>query len=371
MFDKNEKNEDQPEPAAAEELEISTIPPEFYGGANPVIKFREVQQVNSRQKPEMPQADRAPIVNPSLLANRKFLFTGAAALLIVFIAAVSFYYWYIGRVPAKIEGPARPPVNVPLVTTTAVVIETIEPPIKVETSTPAAPVVSSTIMQGGSIEFPSPLLGNAADTDRDGLTDLEEELYHTDPTAPDTDNDSFDDRTEIYNLYSPIDKAPTRLIASGLVKDYVNPAFNYKIYYPASWVVGNVDEKYRDVLFSTITGENIEVRVIDKDPGSDFESWFQIWAPGENLNALMNFSTFFKETGIARDDRLVFYFTDNAHVYVVIYHVTGGTQVNYRSTLAMMARSFRLPNNNTYVEDMKIYSVPSSTAPVEKVDLPE
>lgn len=43
----------------------------------------------------------------------------------------------------------------------------------------------------------SPQSSRVVDTDRDGITDQEEELYGTDPTAVDTDQDGLTDRDEI------------------------------------------------------------------------------------------------------------------------------------------------------------------------------
>lgn len=41
------------------------------------------------------------------------------------------------------------------------------------------------------------------DSDNDGLTDAEEELYGTDPTNPDTDNDGYSDGEEVLAGYNP------------------------------------------------------------------------------------------------------------------------------------------------------------------------
>ena len=198
-------------------------------------------------------------------------------------------------------------------------------------------------MNGGVLEVPSILLGSSADSDNDGLSDSEEELFGTDMGKPDTDGDGYEDGLEITNLYSPSVIAPMRLISTDSAKEFMNPYFNYRVYYPASWAAGNVDDKYRDMLFSTITGENIEIRVFDKTPGQTFDDWFSEWAKGEQLGALKDISTVFKGQGRARNDGLVYYFQDENRVYVLVYHVTGGNTVNYRRVIEMMAQSFRRP----------------------------
>lgn len=363
----------------APELDISTIPAEFYGGANPEIKFRATgktvvvensQPAPVKAVPNVPKTTITATTTPGLFANQKFLVLSALGLFVVFAGGAGVYYWMVTSQPApKIV----PPIKHPIATTTDpgnYVTTTPSDPTPVTTTTPTP---SSTVLKGGAIEFPSSLLGNTGDLDHDGLTDAEEEVFHSDPAVPDSDADGYDDGTEIYNLYSPTNYAPTRLITNGTVKDYTNPAFNYKLYYPANWAVGNVDESYKDVLFSTLTGESIEVRVFDRDPGQSFDDWFGVWAPGERLGALTNFGTVFKETGIARNDNLVFYFTDETHVYVIVYHVEGSDKVNYREVITMMARSFRTPANTKTITDLKVYGKPDGTStstPTEQIEYP-
>ncbi len=48
----------------------------------------------------------------------------------------------------------------------------------------------------------------AIDTDNDGLSDNEENLYGTDPKNPDTDGDGYSDGVEVKSGYSPIKAAP-------------------------------------------------------------------------------------------------------------------------------------------------------------------
>ncbi|MDO8622462.1 MAG: L,D-transpeptidase family protein [bacterium] len=49
------------------------------------------------------------------------------------------------------------------------------------------------------------------DTDRDGLSDAEEQRLGTDPAVADTDGDSYTDGIEIRNGYDPRDPSPVKL----------------------------------------------------------------------------------------------------------------------------------------------------------------
>jgi hypothetical protein len=195
------------------------------------------------------------------------------------------------------------------------------------------------------LDFPSILLGDSVDGDTDGLTDKEEaDVFNTDPGVPDTDNDGYQDGHEAYYLYNPAGKEPERLIEAGFFKEYENPQWHYKIYYPSMWALGNIDNEYRDILWSTLTGENIELQTITKDPQQSFSDWFSEWAPGEKYGDLVKFETYFNVQGYNRPDYLVYYFPTTDRVYVLVYHNTPDTTViNYRTVLKTMARSFRLP----------------------------
>jgi len=336
--------------------QVYTIPMEFYGGVNPVVKFKKVETevevdgadrvLSGAEKSLFHSATAAGggrrFHPANFFASQKFLFASIGVLFVLFAASAGIYYFWQWRAsrPVVIPPPPavtyEPPVAPP---------EIIPPPaeIIVPTTTEVAPPPLPPTE--ASLDFPSMLLGDSADLDKDGIADLAEEIFQTDPSVPDTDNDSYADFTEVYNLYNPAGFAPVKIIDSGLVKEYASPAFGYQIYYPAGWALGTVDTAGRDVLFSTLTGENIEVRVFDLSPGQSFPEWFTQWAPREKFSDLTPFENAFKERGVRRNDNLVFYFADSGHVFAILYHTTDSNTVNYRSVMTMLARSFRLAGN--------------------------
>ena len=53
-----------------------------------------------------------------------------------------------------------------------------------------------------------------ADSDNDGLADLQETIYHTDRNNPDTDNDGYLDGEEVASGYNPTKKAPNDIVVN-------------------------------------------------------------------------------------------------------------------------------------------------------------
>lgn len=361
---KNNENHDKNQ---LKNLTVYTIPKEFYAGKDPVIDL-EKEEMTKERKPSKPikisrdvpitsiqvqtkiKPGRKNFSHASILLSTRILAITTAVLFVVFVVGIAQYYWEMlnsqqyrkGKNPNNISTTSTAPTTTVVVVAPTTTVETVTTttstiPETVPTTTPA--------LTGGVIEFPSILLGDSADLDGDKLTDAEEDLFSTDPGKADTDGDGYEDFIEIFNLYSPNGFAPTRLLGSGAVSEFTNPVYGYKIYYPSSWIAGNVDPQYKDVLFSTITGENVEVRVFDKVNGQSFEDWFTQWAKGEELGQLKDFKTVFKENGKSRSDNLVFYLEDDKYHYVIVYHITGSGAVNYRKVITMMARSFRTSQN--------------------------
>lgn len=341
-----EQKKQAPTPTEDQSIRVQTIPNDFYGGINPVVKFKRVEKevvlkpsVSTQPKlspVEKKLLDKATAVN--LVSNRKYLIIGGAALFILFIAGASWYYIRLAF-PNQPTVPAIVPItNTPVETVPVAEVTTTETAVIASEPTSTVPQFSTDV----PVEFPSKLLVMSVDSDQDGLSDVAEDIFSTDPNISDTDNDSYNDGTEVYNLYNPNGIAPVKLIESGLVKDFTNPNFGYQIFYPASWAIGNVDPEYRDMLFSTLGGENIEVRVFDHEADLSFADWFAKWAPDQNYGDLTSFGTYFKEQGMARNDRLVYYFYNENYAYVIAYHTTDSVTVNYQSIVTMMARSMRM-----------------------------
>lgn len=349
----------------AAELEVRTMPPDFYGGVNPAIKFKKAEKeiiVGAPRAPELTPSEKllrdkaaavgagAPMHPVNLFASKKFLFIAGAAVFLLATLGISWYYWN----QAAKNRAARLAVTPPALITPVEEQPIVETPVEVATSTIEEATTTPITPAEARIVFPSRFLSEAADLDKDDITDVAEEIFGTDPSKADTDADGYSDGHEVFNLYNPAGKEPMKLVESGAVLEYTNPVYNYRLYYPKDWAVGNTTPDYKDVLFSALGGENLEVRVFEFDAETpDYDSWVGKWGPQE-ASLMVAFKNKFGDPGLNRDDFLVYYFVDSRAVYAVVYHpVDANTPINYRSVAKMFARSFRLPGSSAVLPDQE------------------
>jgi len=108
--------------------------------------------------------------------------------------------------------------------------------------------------------------------DGDGLTNVEEALYGTNPNNVDSDGDGFSDSVEVINLYNPAGYTPNKLIEAGLVTAYVSTEGRYQIYYPTSWTA--TDKGNGDVVFDNPQNQPIAVSVADNAADRSVLDWY-------------------------------------------------------------------------------------------------
>ncbi|MFH1790343.1 MAG: hypothetical protein ABH832_04735 [bacterium] len=357
-------------------IKMEVMPDEFYGGINPVVKFKDVTKevdldtfktTTKTTTAEKSAFDKSAVkgkgstVHPSnFLMNKKIIIMGGIGLFIVFIMASAGYYFVFSK-----PGASGQPT---LTTTTSVQIakpnngQNAPLPATTTTSSVAQTPATSTVSIS-AIVYPSELLLVSNDMDADNLTDEEERAFKTDPGIFDSDLDGYPDGHEVYYLYNPIGVEPKRIIESDAIQLYINPVFGCSLYYPIEWSVGNVDKDHREVLFSASNGEYIELRIISMQSDETLSDWFGKWASSQNYDALIDFTGVFMQNGKKRSDNLVYYFMDQAeqNVYVLVYHPSQGSNViSYKAVEEMMARSMRL-SDNSYVKQWATDRATTST----------
>ena len=186
----------------------------------------------------------------------------------------------------------------------------------------------------------SPSTPSSKDTDQDGLTDVEEELYLTNKDNPDTDSDGVADGKEILKLQNPNSKEEGNIVLSGLVGVYSDPVFNYSFFYPTSWLVRVIPEtENREVMITTNTNEFFTITVADNLEKLSLSEWYkkQSAVIEENLQeTLINgISTLFGP------DRLTLYLSDDDKIYVFSYKIGVEKEANFKTTFKTMINGWQ------------------------------
>jgi len=351
MFGKKElKKESLPD------IKIDKIPDDFYAGMNPVIKFttveKEIQQKNSSDiltPLEKKDFDKKTAVGAgnnthpvNLFSSWKFLLVGSLVIIVVGGAVMgSYYYWQYKKQtsPKNLVNP--PPVSSTTNDNNIVKIEQNIDNAQNNQNQPSSTLVTAinNVLNDPGVEFPSSLLADGEDNDRDGISDYAEIDFNSDPGNPDTDGDKYTDGHEVENLYNPNGVEPMKLIDSGIINNYSSQLFSYQLYYPKNWAVGSVDSSGRDVLFSTVSGENIEVRAFENQ---NVDDWFGKYAQNERFSDYVPYRNVFGINGLVRKDGLVYILSVDNRIFSLIYHTTDSTVVNYKIVIKMMANSFRI-----------------------------
>jgi len=193
----------------------------------------------------------------------------------------------------------------------------------------------------------APQISSSQDTDKDGLTDVEEQIYQTGINNPDTDNDGFLDGAEISNLNNPL-VSDQKLALSNLIKVYTNKKWNYSIFYPAMWVVKPLPETDEtQVMIVTNTGEFFEVSVTENPDKLSIKDWYAQQSPDIDISEaeLTNIAGY---PAIWSPDKLNLYILKNNNVYILTYNLGTEKEANFKTTFQMMIKSFNFLEKKTY-----------------------
>ncbi|MBT6819260.1 MAG: hypothetical protein HOA57_02680, partial [Candidatus Magasanikbacteria bacterium] len=220
---------------------IHTIPEEFYGAKDPEIHYGQAEKIKSAKKVskirEQKFSGKTSKINV-LVQNKKLRYIGIGVLSIIGVAVISWYYIDQAKRDRVVILPDVQEITEEIVEDVVEeiseeVVVVVEPEEEiVEEMQEEEVAVTAPTLDEKILEFPKLILVDTADIDNDALTDLEEELFNTDSGAFDTDGDGYYDGEEVNNLYNPTGLAPMRLVDAGLVQEYVNPTWQYRVYYP-------------------------------------------------------------------------------------------------------------------------------------------
>jgi hypothetical protein len=332
------------------------MPDDFYGGKDPVVHYVRTEKTVGDKGKEL----RAPLKESALaiahtearlglvwlLRRKKFVLALWVIIFVGIVTGISLYYINQAKKVVRENTVVKVPISQPIAPTVEEETTTASPmPEKEIPSTSESETVVTTTEENTKpkmvLEFPSMFLVDGDDLDGDSLTDLEEELMKTDSGVWDTDGDGYYDGQEVFNLYNPKGTAPMKIIDSGLVKEYINPIWQYRLYFPAQWASASVDETASQVLLSALSGDYIEIIMKEAEAGEGFSDWFGREAVGQSFSDLQTNTNKFKESYWQRKDWLAAYFMNSNKVFVLIYHPGTANVIPYKHVMQMVVQSFR------------------------------
>ncbi len=206
---------------------------------------------------------------------------------------------------------------------------------------------------------------SSRDSDFDGLTDIEETLYNTSITIPDTDGDNYADGQELTGGYDP--NGVGSIESSSMVRRYTSDSQLYSILHPASWDINSDPQNATGMMFTT-DGEFVEVIVESNPSGFSARDWYLKQSPGVSVSQIKTVTNWDGTlSGVKSVDGSVVYFVWNKNAYVINYNTNILSEANYKSTFEMMYGSFKIvtapttTNTNSNANTNSIFSVNTNT----------
>lgn len=312
------------------------LPEEYRHGAT---GKKMVEPKKEMPKPALPTVAPPPPPKPAIGSQKKKgisrnikMMLIAGAILLVGLA-VGGYLVLRGAQPPSVapeERPSARPAPEPTPRPAPEPVPTPEPEPEPETPFPTAKT-------------------SGADTDSDGLTDLEERIvYSTNPRLPDTDSDGFLDGNEVFHRYNPGGTAPGTLLESSLVRSYDGPtvandempAVKYSLLYPSVWSIIQAADDTLDspVTVVATTGETVTIELGKTgEPDITPEAWY---AQQGYTGAVQAMRTKNGYAALVSEDQLTVYIFSTDLVAILRMNTGIKATIDYLQTFKMTVNSF-------------------------------
>ncbi|MGC9049090.1 MAG: hypothetical protein ACP5IX_02650 [Patescibacteria group bacterium] len=185
-----------------------------------------------------------------------------------------------------------------------------------------------------------PQIFSSQDQDNDGLTDIEEQIYQTNPNNPDTDGDGQTDGLELINLSDPT-HADGTLALSGLTKVFSNERWLYSFFYPSSWLTKSLPETdMAQIMVIANTGEFFEISVEENPERLTPKNWYLKQATNVNPDDIRE-ATVVNQPAIWSPERLNLYISKEDKIYILTYNLGTEEEANFKATFKMIIKSFQ------------------------------
>ena len=180
-------------------------------------------------------------------------------------------------------------------------------------------------------------LSYSSDSDQDGLSDLEEVLLGTDLQKKDSDDDGYDDKSELLNLYNP--GGTGEIVTNPKIKKYTNATYRYSLYYPDAWTIERLGSD-ESIMLKFDNNQFFQIIVSLKTDGQSIEDWYK-----KEFNvATINFDQkLYKQgwTGIKSKDAMIIYlvYPGEEKLYTITYNLGLQRIISYQNIFEMMVNS--------------------------------
>ncbi|MBI5733870.1 MAG: hypothetical protein HY973_02915 [Candidatus Kerfeldbacteria bacterium] len=202
-------------------------------------------------------------------------------------------------------------------------------------------------IDNGTAEVAPPLLPRTVtppnlslDSDQDGLTDMEEIVFGTDPKKPDSDGDGFLDGSEVAQGFDPAKASGAKLEDSVNLAAYNNKHLAYTIKYPVKWLAKPTETTESEVIFSGGGDEFIEVLVVDNPEKLSAAAWYAKQVTGLKAEEVPAVSYGNLTWAMSLDGLNAYTVDSRDHLITVSYNIGTKTEASYYHLFQMTLRSF-------------------------------
>ena len=343
-------------PTAADgKEEIHTMPMDYYMGD----KTKQAVQPAPQAQPMKPMAPQA---TPAAGGSKKKLLNIGIIVILVLVVGISSYLLY-----ASYQKPAPEPVLVPAVVpvdedevVVEVEVEVPEVEIEEDEAPPVEMEEETSLFDPSQLNKVSLSLLASKDTDKDGLTDLEEEIIGTNMNLNDTDGDTYRDAEEIKNYYSPLKTGGVSLTEMNFLESYENEIMGYKILYPKTWLISPLDEENpKDVMITSDGNEFINILMNKKVVDQTLEEWYLEKAPDVAATELKKYKNHADLSLIESPDAFTIYVDREDEVYIINYNIGLNDEASYPSLFGVIVNSFEFTEKKEAVKAPSLSSLRS------------
>ncbi|MCR4278837.1 MAG: hypothetical protein NUV81_02960 [bacterium] len=257
---------------------------------------------------------------------------GIVIAILIFVGVIGggVWYFFIRQEPVTapvVVAPVQTIIEEPPVLPPEIIPPSISPPAEPE---PVPEEPADTLV-------PEALAVVSQDTDSDGLTDAEEDVFGTSRVLADSDGDTFDDGSEVESGYDP-SVSGARLIDSRSFA-FVDIGTMWRLFLPTSWVLQEDPVILGDFIVETATENTLHVHFDQKPRILTFEDWFGSNVSGVDFASLVQGTTESGDSYWMTSDGRTTYVTDDSSIISVRLMTNGSGRIDFPTVFKMMSKN--------------------------------